>query len=98
MACTRPAGSCLQGDLHRLLRQRARQVGLNTCTSLVFADTNWSIYVFAFVFNPGTNRLELWRTDAAGWRGVPMSTWEPWLSGESRKVWTLFTDPREYAY
>lgn len=72
-----PAGSCLQGDLHRLLRQRARQVGLNTCTSLVFADTNWSIYVFAFVFNPGTNRLELWRTDAAGWRGVPMSTWEP---------------------
>lgn len=93
-----PAGSCLNGDLYRSLRESAIRVGLIPRTALVFADTNWSTYFFSFVFNPGTDRLELWRTDAAGWRGVPMSSWEPWLSGVSRKTWTLFTDPHEYTH
>jgi hypothetical protein len=93
-----PEGSCLKADLYRSLRERAIQAGLTPRTTLVFADTNWSTYFFAFVFNPGTDRLELWRTDAAGWRGVPMSSWAPWLNGESRKTWTLFIDPQEYAH
>lgn len=90
-----PEGRCLKEDLHHTLQERLKQAGLMPCPPFVFADTNWGPYAFGFVFNPGTERLELWRT--ASCKGVPMSTWAPWLSAGNRKTWILFTHPSEYA-
>lgn len=85
-------------DLHQHVADHARFVGLAQPSPLLFADTNWTNYYFTFVVNPGTGRLELWRTDRTVSWGSPMTAWKPWLSGGERKTWTIYTRPSEYTF
>ena len=65
---------------------------------VIFADTNWVKDYFGFVVNPGTEELELWRTDYVGSSGAPMSTWEQWLNGsyEGPRSWGIYTNLQEF--
>jgi hypothetical protein len=83
-------------DLHEYIAKKASQHGLSPPPSLLFADTNWVNNYFAFVVNPGTSQLELWRVDYTGSEGSPMSTWKRWLDGTDRKTWNLY--PKFYEY
>lgn len=57
---------------------------------LIFADTNWLNYSFAFAVNPGTLELDLYRYDPLTKKGVPMSVWAEWDD-----VWGVLTRPGE---
>ncbi len=84
-------------DLHEYIAKKAEVIFLAPPEPLFFADTNWTGYYFAFLVNPGTGELELWRIDRAGVQGVPMSTWKHWLNGEDRSAWHICLSPSEYA-
>ncbi len=62
----------------------------------LFADTNWPDNAFAFLVNPGTLALELWRCNRSGTQGVPMNSWKRWLNGTERLPWGIYTRPHEY--
>ena len=79
-------------DLQEKVATIARELGTAPPTSLLFADTNWTGNYFAFVINPGTGQLDLWRMNKALTRGVPMSQWRQWLNGQQRQPWTLYTE------
>lgn len=83
------------GDIHLAIADRARELGLAP-QALIFADTNWANTYFAFVINPGTLELDLWRTDRTRFVGSPMESWRPWLTGQEKTPWTIFTNPTEY--
>lgn len=83
-------------DFHELVTQRAQTLGLAPPSPLLFADTNWSLFYFGFIFNPGTEKLELWRFDATGSEGVPMNSWKHWMDGSEKKPWNLYIRPAEY--
>jgi hypothetical protein len=84
-------------DYHALIAVAAQQMGLAMPAPLIFADTNWVKESFGFVVNPGTNKLELWRTDSLGIHGAPMSNWEEWLDGSRQDItWGLYVKPYEY--
>lgn len=55
---------------------------------LIFADTNWLNYAFAFAVNPATLELDLYRYDPLTKRGVPMTIWNSWNA-----VWGVLTRP-----
>jgi len=58
---------------------------------LLFADTNWLNYFFAFAVNPATFELDLYRYDPLTNTGIPMTIWkEQW-----NKVWGVLTCPAE---
>lgn len=63
-----------------------------------FADTNWAFFYFSFIVNPGTLELELWRSDEAGFEGIPMVSWEQFSNGKVKEDWGVFTDPRQYGF
>jgi hypothetical protein len=86
----------LSFDLHQVVANHARYIGLAPPTPLLFADSNWSTYLFGFVVNPGTSRLELWRLDKTASRGSPMSAWRHWLDGSEKSPWVVFTKPSEW--
>lgn len=84
-------------DYHREVAVACQKLGYAMPRSINFADTNWVKDEFAFVVNPGTGRLELWRVDANGTTGYPMSIWEQWLNGTRRDInWAVYTRPYEY--
>jgi len=56
---------------------------------LIFADTNWLNYFFAFAVNPATLELDLYRYDPLTKRGIPMTMWE----GEWNDIWGVLTNP-----
>jgi len=58
---------------------------------LIFADTNWLNYCFAFAVNPATLELDLYRYDPLTKRGVPMTIWE----GEWDNMWGVLTHPED---
>jgi len=89
MACAQ-----LKPQLHLPLAERARQLQLAP-QILRFADTNWENADFAFVVNPSTLAFELWRVDASGTEGTPMTSWKPFF-GDPAAVWTIFTNPKQY--
>lgn len=62
----------------------------------IFADTNWVRDFFAFVVNPGTGVLELWRTDCEGEMAFPMSPWKEQFGGEEKGEWSFYTNLRQY--
>lgn len=55
---------------------------------LLFADTNWLNYSFAFAVNPATLELDLYRYDPRTKQGVPMTIWDEW-----NKTWGVLTRP-----
>jgi len=83
------------GDIHQAIANRARELGLAP-RPLLFADTNWTNNYFAFVVNPGTLELELWRMDRTGCVGFPMKEWKSWLTGQEKTPWVIYTNPVEY--
>ena len=68
-------------DYHASISRAAQQLGYAMPAPIIFADTNWVKEEFGFVLNPGSNQFELWRIDATGREGSPMSAWEQWLNG-----------------
>jgi len=86
----------LSFDLHDVLTKRARELALLPPAPFIFGDTNWMGYVFAFVVNPATLQLELWRVDRIGLTGFPMTTWKHCFDGKQEVLWHLFARPSEY--
>ena len=62
---------------------------------LIFADTNWADYFFAFAVNPGTLELDLYRISADGMRAYPMNIWRHYLDGTSSAPWGVLTRPND---
>lgn len=84
-------------DLPKALLSAAQQLGYAMPAPLFFSDTNWMRDFFAFVVNPGTASLDLWRMDRLGFGAAPMSQWKPWLDGSRRdKEWGVYTRSFEY--
>lgn len=84
-------------NIPKLILTKAQQLGFAPPQSILFADTNWTRDMFAFVVNPGTGMLELWRVDVLGSTGSPMSMWKEWLNGTRRDIpWGVYTRPYEY--
>lgn len=66
---------------------------------IIFADTNWPNFQFAFVVNPGTGLLDLWRVNSIGTKGFPMAEWREWLNGSRKDIpWGIYTNPFEYTF
>lgn len=78
------------------LREAMRQCGLALPAPVVWADTNWVDNYFAFLVNPGTGELDLWRVDYIGSQGAPMSRWRQWFTGSAPDEWLLYTKPQQY--
>jgi hypothetical protein len=64
---------------------------------ILFADTNWSSWVFGFVVNPLHGKLELWRLNRTGSQGFPMTDWKAWFSLENQSPWVILPHPDEYS-
>lgn len=84
-------------DLHGFIAERARSAELAPPAPLLFGDTNWAMFYFGFVFNPGTEQLELWRLNTNGMEGVPMSSWKQWMDGSEKTPWTVYIRSSEYS-
>jgi len=84
-------------NLQLSLREIMENEGYAIKAPIVFADSNWTRDMFAFVVAPGTSRLEFWRTGDLGMTGEPMTHWRHWLDG-SRKdpEWGILVNPVEY--
>ncbi|MGA8164137.1 MAG: hypothetical protein WB791_03810 [Waddliaceae bacterium] len=86
-------------DYPLLISQIAQQEGLAMPAPIIFADTNWVKDHFAFIVNPGSGKLELWRVDYTGSVGAPMVEWEHWLNGSRKEPdWGVYHHPHEYRY
>ncbi|MCB1106804.1 MAG: hypothetical protein KDK76_01760 [Chlamydiia bacterium] len=62
---------------------------------LLFADTNWADYFFAFAVNPATLQLDLYRVSSDGSRGYPMNPWRSYLDGTTSSPWGVLTRPTD---
>ena len=62
---------------------------------LLFADTNWADYFFAFAVNPATLELDLYRVSTDGTRTFPMTPWRPYLDGSTSASWGVLTRPSD---
>jgi hypothetical protein len=80
-------------DLSESLIKKAREKAMAPPEPLLFADTNWTDSYFAFLINPGTLDLELWKTNLGGVKGAPI---KGWIGQEKGPPWTIFTRPYEY--
>lgn len=95
---------CLSGlqtssevDYPLLISTAAQKLGLAMPAPIFFADTNWVKDEFAFIINPGTGSLELWRIDYTGRVGAPMSMWKEWVDGSRPDIkWGVYVKPYEY--
>lgn len=86
-------------DYPLLICRAAQEEGFAMPTPFIFADTNWVKDYFAFLVNPGSGKLEMWRVDYTGSQGAPMSMWKSWLDGSKRKPdWGVFNRPHEYSF
>lgn len=79
-----------------LIMQVMRERGLAMPKPLIFADTNWPYYYFAFVVSPSSHQLELWRVDPLAREGFSMKVWDPYFSEEEPRNWSIFTRSNEY--
>ena len=84
-------------DLPLAIAQIAQSEQFAMPRPLIFADTNWVKDYFAFLINPGTGKLDLWRVDYTGSIGSPMADWAQWLNGSKRSPdWGVYIKPHEY--
>lgn len=83
-------------DLHEAVTKKAESLGLAPPPPVLVADTNWSQFYFAFIVNPGTDELELWRVESISGEGYPMSSWKKWFTLEGEAFWNIYTRPFEY--
>jgi hypothetical protein len=86
-------------DYHKEIAKAAQKLGYAMPVPIIFADTNWVKDNFAFIVSPGTGSFELWRMDADGRIGRPMSSWRQWLNGSRKDIpWGLYTKTYEYRW
>jgi hypothetical protein len=85
-------------DLDAKLSKQAQCLNLEAPPPLVFADTNWPQSYFSFLVNPATLQIELWRTNKLGTKGFSMSSWKIFFDGTSKSIWSILTQPHEYAF
>ena len=64
---------------------------------LLFADSNWADYFFAFAVNPATLELDLYRISSDGKRAYPMNPWRSYLNGSLDEPWGVLTRPDDLA-
>lgn len=84
-------------DYPYLIAQKARELGYGMPCPLRFADTNWAKDYFAFLVNPGTGTLDLWRVNETAMQGAPMASWREWLNGSRKdRTWGVYSKPHEY--
>ncbi|SCA62886.1 Uncharacterized protein SCG7109_AE_00390 [Chlamydiales bacterium SCGC AG-110-M15] len=84
-------------NFHREVLEVCRERGLAMPEPIVFADTNWTKESFAFVVNPGTEELEMWKVETLNFEGTPMLNWKHWLDGSRKKpTWGVYMRPHEY--
>jgi len=97
LLCIAYGATSLPLDCHFAVSKATQDLNFAMPTPIIFADTNWTKDLFAFVVSPGTGMLELWRVDPIGRTGAPMSHWKEWLNG-SRKdaLWGIYSRPYEY--
>lgn len=84
-------------DLHELCAHEAHVAKAAPPAPLMFADTNWPHYHFAFVWGAASERLRLVRLDASGISGLVMIEWESFLKGERKLAWGIYTKLEQYA-
>lgn len=79
------------------LRMELAHFGLGLPLPIFFADSNWDHYHLAFVLNPGSDELELWRLQPDSFQGFPMNEWKDQFQDLSNsKIWGVYSEPREY--
>ncbi len=84
-------------NYHKEIKKICEEEKLSLPPPIIFADSNWVKDHFAFLVNPGTGKLELWRVDPLGGEGEPMEQWGHWLDGSRKQPdWGVFTNPFEY--
>lgn len=89
--------TCVPRDLPLAIAEIAQKEQFAMPRPLIFADTNWVKDYFAFLINPGTGKLDLWRVDYTGSAGAPMADWAQWLNGSKRSPdWGVYIKPHEY--
>ncbi len=76
-------------DWDDLLADAARKEGIIYPSPVLFADTNWSDWLFGIIANGATGQAELWRLNRTGTVGAPMSEWNHLFLEEGR--WGVFT-------
>ena len=76
---------------HEKIARRARELKILPPVC-IFADTNWPGSYFAFVINPCTLALEVWRTDRTGLLGDRLSLIQSWLGKGKDFIWTIYTN------
>jgi hypothetical protein len=79
-----------------LIMQVMRQRRLAMPKPIIFADTNWPYYYFAFVVSPSSHQLELWRVDPIARQGFSMKVWDSYFSEGELRSWSIFTRSNEY--
>ncbi|MDA8773871.1 hypothetical protein N9N03_01940 [Chlamydiia bacterium] len=85
-------------DLMRLMKAAFRAAGCWSPTPVRFADTNWTHYDFAFCWNPGTDKLEIWAIHPYTRNGYSMTSWEKYTNGQVREaMWGVYNDPTQYS-
>ncbi|HRD55704.1 MAG TPA: hypothetical protein PLC42_04830 [Parachlamydiaceae bacterium] len=96
--CLMEEQTCFSINYPFLILKACQELGFSLKSPLIFADSNWVKDYFAFVVNPGTSRLELWRVGIDSMRGTPMRSWDQWVDG-SRKdlMWGVYHRPYEYS-
>ena len=61
---------------------------------LFFADSNWSDYYLSFQYNPGSEKLDLFRSTLEGKKSFPMTIWANQFQKDSLP-WKIYTRPNE---
>lgn len=83
-------------DLIEYVEKRAAEQGLSAPLPLVFADSNWSQNLLAFVVSPVSELVELWRVLGAKTQGMRISAWLPYLCQGANQPWGVYAKPQEY--
>jgi hypothetical protein len=85
-------------NYHQIIQDASSKIGFSLPQPVIFADTNWTKWLFGFVVNPGTEQLEFWLVDPIGSEGQQMVEWRQWLDGSDRKrLWGVYIKPFEYS-
>jgi hypothetical protein len=83
-------------DLHELVLKNAIASGL-AAPRIVFADTNWPHFLFAFAWGAASRRLRLFRIDPSGQTAVPMTSWDHYLTNTNRLPWAVYSKLEQYS-
>lgn len=83
-------------DLHGMVLQNAVQSGL-AAPRIIFADTNWPHFHFAFAYGAASARLRLFRIDPAAQTAAIMNSWEHYLNGTDRLPWVVYSKLEQYS-